>query len=178
MFARRPADGGIHPDKFQARAAYGEYTIDDGTGLVMTTPVALTQVMGSPVALGAADQVTQAAIAAAALTVVRSGLYEVFFHLNEITGVNAQALVASIEVNRAAAGFVEPSSLSPVQARIVDKLTQPATALAIVGLHGSGFLNLLKGDVVALFASASTGNLTSKRAHWGIRQVTDTSEQA
>ncbi len=170
MFARRPADGIIHPDKFQARAHFADLYIDDGTGLVLTTPTALTDIAGALVLQNQADGIV-VDVTLDTFTVQRSGIYEAGFTHGEIVGVNTQAIVATVVVDGA-----EPTPAG-AGAKITAKLTQPATALAIVSLAASGFLNLKKGQVVKFQASASTGNLTLRRSHMWLRQVTDAAEQ-
>ena len=167
MYARRRDDtsGLIHPDKFEARAHYGALVIDDGTGVVLTTPTSAADIKGAPMAAGESNGCTLSATDGS-ITIVRPGRYAVSFAAGEVVGVNNQAL--TIEVYKGAAVLAKA---------LLAKVTQPATALAIVSLAASGIVDLEKGDVLTLRATGSTGNVTVKRLRFSAVQIDDDAVQ-
>lgn len=161
MFIRRRGTSQIQPDKFEARPNYAELTIDDNTGVVLTTPTTATAVAGAPMANGEFFG-AGVALAAGSITIDRAGRYRVGFHAGELVGVNSQALQLLVYKNAA--------NLSP---QIAAKITQPSTALPIVALSAEGILLLAKGDVLVLRAIGSTGNVTVKRLRFYAVQIDD-----
>lgn len=148
-----------------ATPAFGSLTIDDATGLAVTN-VALTVMAGAPMAAGESYGTT-VALATGKITILRAGKYRVGFSLGEVVGVNSQAAIYSVHKNA--------TELSP---KICAKITQPATALAIVSLAAEGIVDLAVGDEIALFTSGSTGACTVKRARLNVVQLSDaTSDQ-
>lgn len=163
MLTRRRNDtlGLIHPDGFEARPHYASLVINDGTGVVLTTPTSATAITGAPMALGEANGATPL-VSAGSLTISRPGRYRIGFHAGELVGVNNQALTLEVYKNGAV-----------ITNAILAKITQPATALAIVSLSAEGIENLERDDVLVLRATGSTGNVTVKRLRFFAVQLDD-----
>lgn len=163
---RRTADGKRHPDTLDGDGNYAALTIDDATGVVLTTPTTAAAIKGSPMAVGlvssAVDENPSQSATNGTITIARPGVYEVGFSAGEIVGVNSQAAIIEVYKNAAV--------LSPA---VLAKVTQPATALAIVSLAASALVSLARGDVLDFRATASTGNFTCKRGHFYARQIRD-----
>jgi hypothetical protein len=166
LYARGVDDQKINPQRLWVEPHYAEMYVDDGTGVALTTPTSATTIASTPLKAGKSNGVTMSAAEDSAVTGImtfaRSGRYRVSFHCGEIVGVNSQALIVEAYVNDA---VVSPA--------INAKLTQPATALAIVSVAASGYVTVTAGDTLRFKATASTGNFTVKRGRFSVEQVDD-----
>jgi hypothetical protein len=148
----------------------GELTVDDSTGVVLTTPTTAAALKAAPVALGKSRGGVALSVANGTITVNRSGLYQVWASCGKITGVNSQAVTLDVfeKVGSASAAATSPA--------IHAEITQPSTALATVSLASNGLVEVTDGDAAAgaIFdfrMSGSTGNVTCKSARLGLRKV-------
>ena len=161
MRVRLNADGGLAAPGLNADPDFGELTVDDGTGVALTTPTTAADIKGLPMAAGLSSGCTLSATDGS-ITINRPGRYLVSFTVAEVTAVNSQVITVDVYKNAAV--------LSPA---IKATLTQPGTAIPRVSLAGQGMVSLTKNDVLTLRATADTGNFTTKRVRFSAVQLQD-----
>ncbi len=166
MRTRQVQDGKLSPLVSGADPHFGEFYVDDGTGVVLTTPTAATLIAGAPLTIRAVTGVAPVGVtlnvAAGSLTVARNGNYRIYANLGEVVGVNSAAQQVIANKNGVAIGL-----------GLVGKLTNASTALALVTMSLEGVEYLERGDIITFTAISSTGNFTVRRARFGVRQVDD-----
>lgn len=158
-------DSRIHPDTLRAPHQYGELTIDDGTGVVLTTPTNFTDIKGSPMVANLSSGVTLSATDGT-FTIARPGVYRVGFTAARVGAVNSQTL----EVQAVRNG-------SALDDGIYSRIVQAATAV-ITSVPGVwGYVNCSRGDVIKFQAKASTGNASFLNARFLVEQVSDSGNE-
>lgn len=150
------SDGLNDPEFRNINPARVDLRIDDGTGVVLTTPTVPTRLGGAPMAV--AFEVVDDGNINGAITVGKAGTRTVRYSLSEITPVNNQVLTVEV--------FRQPLGGAAVSVGGRQLFTQPATAVAIPGMSGeSPPFACGVGDIIDLRITGSTGNVTVRRAN-------------
>lgn len=169
MRVRGVDDSKVGPNRQWVENHHAEMFVDDGTGVVLTTPTTATTIAATPLKAGKSNGCTLSVAEGSAVdgivTIARAGRYRIGFHCGEIVGVNSQAMIVE--------AYVDNAVIASTSGAINAKLTQPSTALAIVSLAASGLVDLTIGQTVRFKATADTGNFTVKRGRFFVQQVDD-----
>jgi hypothetical protein len=155
----RTSDDGVEPNSLNLAPHYGDISIDNDTGVVITAPTSATTVGGAP-AVVATEYGLDAAVNGT-FTIARPGNYRLRYFLSEITPVNNQVLTFEAFIDSTPAGGRS-------------RFNQPATAVPISTMAGcSPPIACVVGSVLTLKVTASTGNVTIKRGQIIVEQVAD-----
>lgn len=150
------SDGLNDPEFRNINPARVDLRIDDGTGVVLTTPTVPTRLGGAPLAV--AFSVVDSAAISGAITVGKVGTRTVRYNLSDIVPVNSQVLTVEV--------FRQPLGGTAVSVGGRQLFTQPATAVAIPAMSGeTPPFSVGVGDVIDLRITGTGGNVTVRRAN-------------
>ena len=156
-------DGGLVPPGMNADGDYGTLRIGGGTDFDTASNPTNEVIDGTGVAAGLAFGCTLDATAGT-ITVNRTGVYELYLNLSEVSAASASGVItANLQKNSAA--FSPP---------ITGKLLQPAVAANFMDLNVRRIVSLVKNDVIRAVLTGTTGGVIKvEHGELGLVQLSD-----
>lgn len=153
---QRSADNRNHPDGLVSAPQFAFLNV--GASLAVTTPTVATTITAAGAWANTRSSGVIVDATAGTVTITKAGLYRVNYGFSEITGVNSQVLT------------IQPFIATTGQGGAC-RVTQPATAVAVLQLSGEALLSCAVGDVITLRVIASTGNFTTATGFFNVMEV-------
>lgn len=167
----RGQDGKLVPSKLSTLPQLGEISVDDGTGITLTTPSAAVVKDNSLTVAGNVRGSLVIDPVNGTLTVKSPGLYRICFYAGDGVGANTgvQTLTVFQNVNAGGAAELSPS---------IKAISTTLTAQPWIPLNACGMVSIAadkaagSGNVVFdVRATSSTGNMTLKRFRFSAQKV-------